>query len=204
MSAVASIAISSVTWRNQRNANAATDATSAAVREEEAVRTLNDGALFPVASFGLQVYSDEKAATLTQLALDCGYKNFFASVLAGNQRGFARGVARSGIAREDIYVCGSVLSNSARGFDNAYNLTRRGIQENERALGADSIDMLMLDYPGPTCESIRGQWRALVRTAVPDGEFTVQRIDRQRPHVRLTDIDGWRIPYPPLPPTKKT
>jgi len=45
---------------------------------------------FPLASFGLQVYNDDTAYKLTLTALETGFRNFFASVLAGNQRGFAR------------------------------------------------------------------------------------------------------------------
>lgn len=52
--------------------------------------TLPGDVNFPLASFGLQIYDDETAYKLTLLALEKGYRNFFASVLAGNQRGFAR------------------------------------------------------------------------------------------------------------------
>ena len=41
---------------------------------------------FPKVSFGLQVYDD--ATKYTQLALEAGIRNFFSSVLAGNQKGF--------------------------------------------------------------------------------------------------------------------
>jgi hypothetical protein len=40
---------------------------------------------FPLVSFGLQIYDDETAYKLTLLALEVGYRNFFASVLANNQ-----------------------------------------------------------------------------------------------------------------------
>ena len=149
-------------------------ATAAAVgTNDEKIRVLNNGVHFPSASFGLQVYGDDKAAELTQLAIQTGFRNFFASVLARNQRGFARGVAQSGIARSDIFVCGSVLSNSARGFDSAYTLTKQGIADNIGALGPD-IDMLMLDYPGPTNDSIRGQWQAMEEWAA-DGSDSRKR-----------------------------
>eukprot|EP00237_Pycnococcus_provasolii_P012246 CAMPEP_0205957346 /NCGR_PEP_ID=MMETSP1459-20131121/43260_1 /ASSEMBLY_ACC=CAM_ASM_001120 /TAXON_ID=41880 /ORGANISM="Pycnococcus provasolii, Strain RCC931" /LENGTH=175 /DNA_ID=CAMNT_0053329801 /DNA_START=29 /DNA_END=553 /DNA_ORIENTATION=+ len=75
---------------------------------------LSNGAAFPLASFGLQVYDDETARQLTLVALEVGYRNFFASVLARNQRGFAKAVRESDVPRSDIYICGSVLSNSAR------------------------------------------------------------------------------------------
>ena len=50
------------------------------------------GIKFPLVSFGLQIYNDDTAYKLTLTALEVGYRNFFASVLAGNQRGFARAV----------------------------------------------------------------------------------------------------------------
>ena len=63
---------------------------------------LADGLVFPLASFGLQIYDDATAEQLTLRALEAGYRNFFASALAQNQRGFARGVRASGIARDEL------------------------------------------------------------------------------------------------------
>lgn len=68
------------------------------------VATLSDGTKFPLASFGLQIYSDETAYELTLTALKVGYRNYFASVLAGNQKGFARAVKDSGIPREELFI----------------------------------------------------------------------------------------------------
>jgi len=125
--------------------------------------TLNNGLKFPKTSFGLQIYDDGTAQRLTETSLAVGYRNFFASVLAGNQKGFARGVKASGIPREQIFICGTVLSNRARGFDSAYAATKRGCDENLKAFaegGITYVDMIMLDYPGPDCDSIKGQWKA--------------------------------------------
>tara|TARA_B100000513_G_scaffold186420_1_gene108144 strand:+ start:300 stop:1016 length:717 start_codon:yes stop_codon:yes gene_type:complete len=128
-----------------------------------AVAKLSDGSSFPLASFGLQVYDDATAEKLTTLALQEGYRNFFASVLAGNQRGFARAVKASGIPRAELFICGSVVSNRAQGYDAALKATQRGCQANLEAFAAGDIkylDMIMLDYPGGDCDSIRGQWAA--------------------------------------------
>lgn len=125
---------------------------------------LNTGTNFPFASFGLQIYDDGQAQDLTLEALQVGYRNFFASVLARNQKGFARGFKQSGVPRDEVFICGSVLSNSARGFDAARKASQKQCKENMdafRAGGIDYIDMIMLDYPGPDSASIRGQWRAL-------------------------------------------
>lgn len=125
------------------------------------ITTLSDGSKFPLASFGLQVYDDNTAYKLTLTALEVGYRNFFASVLAGNQRGFARAVKDSNIPREDLYICGSVVSNRANGFDSSKSETTKGWMRNMDAFGTggiDYLDQIMLDYPGPSCDSIRGQW----------------------------------------------
>jgi len=136
------------------NANAAGDSTAV---------KLSNGDTFPLVSFGLQIYDDEKAYKLTLLALEVGYRNFFASVLAGNQKGFAKAVRDSGIPRESLYICGSVVSNRASGFEDAKKATTKGWQQNMNAFAAgniDYLDMIMLDYPGPDQDSIRGQWRS--------------------------------------------
>jgi diketogulonate reductase-like aldo/keto reductase len=146
----------------------------------EKVVTLNDGAKFPVVSFGLQVYDDTQAYKYTkvrvslgvasrcslmtaplpssspppndsaspvvvaapsppQWALEAGYRNFFASVLAGNQRGFARAIQESSVPRSDLFICGSVLSNRARGFEAARQLSERGCKENMEAFATGGI-----------------------------------------------------------------
>ena len=64
------------------------------------------------------------------------------------------------------YFCfcsGTVLSNRVDKETAAYRKTKQGCLENLDAMAAgniDKLDMIMLDYPGPNDESIRGQWRA--------------------------------------------
>lgn len=129
------------------------------------IARLSNGAAFPLASFGLQVYDDETARQLTLVALEKGFRNFFASVLARNQRGFAKAVRESPVAsRDELYICGSVLSNSARGYDAAFKLSQKGCNDNMNAMKAGNIqkiDMIMLDYPCQDADGIRGQWAAL-------------------------------------------
>lgn len=117
---------------------------------------------FPLASFGLQIYDDEKAYKLTLTALEAGYRNFFASVLAGNQKGFARAIRDSTIPLSELYICGTVLSNRAQGYKAAYAKTMKGCDENLSIMSQygniNKLDMIMLDYPGVDEDSIRGQW----------------------------------------------
>ena len=69
----------------------------------------------------------------------------------------------SGIARDELFICGSVVSNRALDADTAYKLTANGCAENAEAFAAGDIgtlDMIMLDYPGQDDGCIRAQWRA--------------------------------------------
>jgi diketogulonate reductase-like aldo/keto reductase len=53
----------------------------------------------------------------------------------------------------------------------AYEKTKQGCLENMAAMAAgniDKLDMIMLDYPGPNDESIRGQWKAFEEMASKD------------------------------------
>jgi diketogulonate reductase-like aldo/keto reductase len=119
---------------------------------------------FQLASFGLQIYDNEAAYRLTTTALEAGYRNFFASVLAGNQKGFAQAIRDSNIPRDELYICGSVLSNRARDYKDAYAKTQKGCLENLNVMDKNSngkidyLDMIMLDYPCLDDEGIRGQW----------------------------------------------
>ncbi len=49
-----------------------------------------------------RIYDDNTAYKLTLTALEVGYRNFFASVLAGNQKGFAKAIRDSNVPREDM------------------------------------------------------------------------------------------------------
>ena len=97
------------------------------------------GQRFPLASFGLQIYDDATAERLTLLALEAGFRNFFASVLAGNQRGFARAIKRAQLPRDELFICGSVVSNRAAGFEAARANTREGCAKNLAAFAEGEI-----------------------------------------------------------------
>lgn len=124
--------------------------------------TLNTNVNFPYMSFGLQVYNDETASERTKIAIDTGVRNFFASVLAGNQKGFGKAVQASAVPREELFICGSVNTGSCRSAEDCYRATAAGCETNLKDLDLDYVDMIMLDYPSRAngCEGIVAQWMA--------------------------------------------
>ena len=118
----------------------------------------------PVATFGVQIYDDATAERYTLQALEAGFRSFFTSPEGGNQLGFARAIASSGIPRNELYLSGSVLSDVTVGERAARLETLRACEQSRRALtagGVERLDLLLLERPGIGCASIRGQWRAL-------------------------------------------
>lgn len=125
-------------------------------------KKLNDGLSFPVVSFGLQVYDDDTAYEYTSIALKSGIRNFFSSVLAGNQAGFGRAIASSTVPRPEIFICGSVNTGQGgcSGYSDCLTQTAQGCQDNLQAINVTYLDQIMLDYPADDCGSILGQWQA--------------------------------------------
>jgi diketogulonate reductase-like aldo/keto reductase len=121
---------------------------------------LNNGLAFPAVSFGLQVYDNPTASKLTTVALKAGIRNFFASVLAQNQKGFGQAIAATDVPRQDIFICGSANTASCSGFDDCYAQTKAACVQNLQSMKLAYLDMIMLDYPGSDCPSIQGQWKA--------------------------------------------
>lgn len=123
---------------------------------------LNNGMIFPSVSFGLQVYDDDTAEKLTTLALEAGIRNYFSSVLAGNQQGFGSAIAKTSVPRSDIFICGSVNTGNGMcsGKDDCKSQTADGCKQNLEDIGVEQLDMIMLDYPASDCDSIQGQWEA--------------------------------------------
>jgi diketogulonate reductase-like aldo/keto reductase len=123
---------------------------------------LNNNISFGVASFGLQIYGNDKAQQLTTIALKAGFRNFFASVLAGNQRGFGAAIRATHVPRSEIFVCGSVNTGDCHGMAQCKAETAKGCRDNLRDLGTavGVLDMIMLDYPAHNCDGIKGQWAA--------------------------------------------
>ena len=141
----------------------ATPTIVAAVRQfaDLAATKLNNGIEFPKVSFGLQVYDDKTASKYTALALQAGIRNFFASVLAGNQKGFGAALkAAKDIPRNDIFICGSANTATCSSYKACYEQTSAACANNLKDIGVDYLDQIMLDYPSGDCQSIQGQWKA--------------------------------------------
>lgn len=163
--------------------------------------TLNNGLGFPLVSFGLWVYSDATAALYTRIALSVGIRNFFASVLARNQRGFGNALKASSIPRGEIFVCGSVSDASCVSYEDCLRTTTQLANDNLAALQLPYLDMIMLDYPATVgeCSGIQGQWAAFEQF-LREGKTKSIAVSNFSPKQLDCIMNAGNSSYKPTPP----
>jgi 2,5-diketo-D-gluconate reductase A len=94
---------------------------------------LNNGVVVPQIGFGTYKITDDDAEAAVASALGAGYRRIDTAQMYRNEAGVGRGIAASGLPREDVFVT-TKLNNANHHFDVAL------------ASFAASLDALRLDY----------------------------------------------------------
>lgn len=116
--------------------------------------TLNNGVDMPILGFGVfQVGPEETEAAVTA-ALSAGYRSIDTAAAYGNEEAVGSAIARSGIAREELFITTKLWVQDAPAEQN----TTRAFDESLRKLGLDYVDLYLIHQP---FGDYYGQWRAL-------------------------------------------
>ncbi|MBI0385352.1 aldo/keto reductase, partial [Streptomyces albiflaviniger] len=70
----------------------------------------------PQLGFGVWQIPDDEAQIAVRNALDAGYRSIDTAAIYGNEEGTGKGLAASGIARDELFVT-TKLQNSDQGYD---------------------------------------------------------------------------------------
>ncbi|WP_082084199.1 aldo/keto reductase [Paenibacillus beijingensis] len=92
--------------------------------------------------------------TAVRLALKAGYRSIDTAAAYGNEEGVAKGIAESGVARDEIFIATKVWNND-QGYDN----TLRAYEDSCRRLETDIIDLYLIHWP--VAGKFKDTWRAL-------------------------------------------
>jgi len=125
--------------------------------------TLNNGIEMPRLAFAANVWDAETCKNATLAALETGFRFVWSSALVGSacQAAQAAALAESPVNRSEVFVSGTINTQSCSSHDDCVQKTADGAVEQFNLLG-ENLDMLMLDYPSSFgCNSIVGQWKAL-------------------------------------------
>lgn len=148
--------------------------------------TLNNGVQIPQLGFGVFQVPDDATATAVATALAVGYRSIDTAAIYGNEVGTGRGLAESGIARDELFVT-TKLWNAAQGFD----ATLAAFDASLDKLGLDYVDLYLIHWPSPARDLYLETWRAFEKLYA-DGRVRAIGVSNFLPeHLqRILDLGG--------------
>ncbi|AHH98154.1 aldo/keto reductase [Kutzneria albida] len=150
---------------------------------------LTNGVQMPQLGFGVFQVPDEETTAAVGAALEAGYRSIDTAAIYGNEAGVGAAIARSGLAREDLFIT-TKLWNSAQGYDS----TLRAFDESMAKLGLEQLDLYLIHWPTPARELYLDTWRAFEKLYA-DGRVRAIGVSNFQPaHLRRVLEEGSVVP----------
>ena len=111
-----------------------------------------DGATIPALGLGVFRMASEDTVRMVRTALQLGYRHIDTAQIYGNEAEVGRGLAESGVPRDEVFVTTKVWVDHYRGAD-----FRQSVQDSLARLRTDYVDLLLLHWPSgkvPLAEQI--------------------------------------------------
>ena len=102
------------------------------------------GVAVPALGFGTWLIEGDAAAEGVRDALEIGYRQIDTARAYGNEREVGRGIAESGVARDEIFLTTKVPHDEATADE-----VERAAEESLERLDTDRLDLLLLHWPNP-------------------------------------------------------
>ncbi|MDX3244973.1 aldo/keto reductase [Streptomyces sp. ME18-1-4] len=141
---------------------------------------LNDGTKLPALGLGTWPMDDAQAEEAVAGALGLGYRLLDTATNYRNESGVGRGVARSGVAREEI-----VVTTKLPGRHHGYEETLASFEESRQRLGLAYLDLYLIHWPLPRVDKYVDSWRAMIKLredglvrSIGVSNFTAEHIER--------------------------
>ncbi|MFJ2705273.1 aldo/keto reductase [Streptomyces sp. NPDC087428] len=125
---------------------------------ETPVHDLNDGRTVPAVGLGTWPLDDDAAERAVAGALGLGYRLVDTALNYGNETGTGRGIARSGVPREDVFV-----TTKVPGRHQGYEKTLASFEESRSNLGLSYVDLYLIHWPLPRVDLYVDTWKAMIR-----------------------------------------
>ncbi|MCL5666685.1 MAG: aldo/keto reductase [Patescibacteria group bacterium] len=122
---------------------------------------LNNKTSIPIIGLGTwQSQEGEQVENAVVWALQAGYRHIDTAKAYNNEEGVGRGIKKSGIPREEIFVT-TKLWNEDQGYDS----TLKAIDESLKRLGLDYVDLYLVHWPaniwGDMSNKREETWKAM-------------------------------------------
>lgn len=144
------------------------------------LHTLNDGTTIPAIGLGTWPMDDAQAEQAVADALDLGYRLVDTATNYRNETGVGRGIAASGVAREEV-----VVTTKLPGRHHGYEETLASFEESRRRLDLAYVDLYLIHWPLPRVDKYVDSWRAMIKLresglvrSIGVSNFTPEHIER--------------------------
>jgi 2,5-diketo-D-gluconate reductase A len=117
----------------------------------------HDGRSAPQLGLGVWQVADDITADVVGTALKGGYRLVDTAAIYGNEKGVGRGIAGSGVARDDLFIT-TKLWNDRHEHDS----TLAAFQESVGRLGLDYVDLYLIHWPVPAQDLYVKAWEAML------------------------------------------
>lgn len=141
---------------------------------------LNSGGSIPQLGLGTWPLDDAEVEQAIVAAAGIGYRHVDTAAKYGNEVGVGRGVAGSGVPREEWFVT-TKLDGGYQGDDRAV----AGLDASLDRLGMDYVDLLLIHWPLPQRDQYVSTWETFIRLresgkarAIGVSNFKPAHIDR--------------------------
>ena len=118
------------------------------------------GQRVPALGFGTWQLSGAAAREATRHALEVGYRQIDTAQMYGNEDEVGRGIAESGVPREDVFLTTKLFKENLAG-----ERVGPAVDESLRKLGTDYVDLLLIHWPSPDRTPLAETLRAMARLA---------------------------------------
>jgi len=105
--------------------------------------TLNDNTSIPQFGLGVWQVPAAEAEQVVADALEIGYRHIDTAQMYGNEEGVGAAIAKSGLARDDLYVTTKLNNNN-------HETARQSLEVSLDKLGLDKVDLFLIHWPLPT------------------------------------------------------
>lgn len=103
---------------------------------------LSNGVAIPCVGFGTWKLLEEECVEAVSYAIQCGYRHIDTATAYRNEKSVARGIERSGVRREDIFITDK-LWNSSKGYEQTIAACKKSLE----FLNTDYIDLYLIHWP---------------------------------------------------------
>ncbi|MFD6968987.1 aldo/keto reductase [Streptomyces sp. NPDC059979] len=124
---------------------------------------LNNGTLMPQLGYGVWQVPDAEAERAVGTALEAGYRSIDTASIYGNEKGTGKGVAASGVPREELFVTTKLWNGPKQRWGRDEVL--RAFDDSLSKLALDHVDLYLIHWPRPMRDDFVSIWKTFEEIA---------------------------------------